>query len=95
MNTNLTINDTVIPLNNFTQDCMGNIIRGIVTSLGVNARNIQLLINKESLLIMADCKDVAIKEEFAYYMIKSTVKGMVSSFEDIPWFETISLTITN
>lgn len=95
MNANLTVNDMVIPLNNFTQEYMGNIVRGIVTSLGARGRNIQLLINKEALLIVADCEEVAIRGEFAYYLIKSTVKGMLSSFEDIPLFETISMTITD
>ena len=94
MNTLLTINDTAIPLNNFTQEYMGNIVRGIVTSLGVNGSNIQLLINREVLLIMADCEDVTIREEAAHYMIKSTVKEMLSSFKDIPSVETISMTVT-
>lgn len=96
MNTKLIINDTAVPLTELTQEYMGNVVRGITTSLGVNNKNeISLYINKEMLHMSADCEDVIIDETFMHYLIKCTIKGMVSSFEDIPWFETISMTITD
>lgn len=94
MNTRLIINDTVVQLNELTQVYMGNVVRGIASSIGVNAGSeINLFINNEKLYMSADCEDVIIDEYFMQYLIKCTIKGMVSSFEDIPWFETISMTI--
>ncbi len=95
MNTNLIVNNTIVPLDELTQNYMGNVLKGIAASLGVNGSEINLLINKETLYISADCEDVIIDEYCMHYLIKCTIKGMISSFEDIPCFETISMSITH
>ena len=95
MATSIIVNDTDVLLNELTQEYMENVVRGIAASLGISTgAEINLLINKEDLLISEDCDEIFIEETFMCLLIKNTIRGMLSSLEDIPWLETISITIT-
>jgi len=94
LKTHLLVNDMIIPLNDFTQQYIGNVMIGIVASLGSNSKKIKFSLNKDELKIFAGDQEVPVKKEFVHEIVTSTLKGMVSPLKGIGLFENISITIS-
>lgn len=85
MQTTLLVNDQVIPLNDFTQIYLGNVIKGIVTALGQDSENIMLYIDESGLKIYTEAGEVPLVKDFAKLLIESTIKGVLSPLKGIFW----------
>jgi hypothetical protein len=81
----------VIPLNDFTQFYIGNVLRGIATSLGVPGSRISLDFAPEGLNLFSEDENVPVTTEFARSMVESTVRGMLSPLEGVVWVERITI----
>jgi hypothetical protein len=81
----------VIPLNDFTQLYIGNVLRGIATSLGLPGSRISLNIDQGGLNLFSEEESVPVTKEFARSMVESTVRGMLSSLEGVVWVERITI----
>lgn len=86
------VNDYVIQLNEFTQDYIGNILRGIVLSLGQDSRDITVYIDKTELHIYTENGEIQIMKDFARSLIESTIKGILSPLKGVFWLERITIT---
>ncbi len=64
LKTQLLVNDASVPLNEFTQSYIGNILKGIVRALGENGRNVSIYIESDSLRIYTENGEVELKKEF-------------------------------
>lgn len=91
MQTTLLVNDQVIPLNDFTQNYLGNVIKGIVTALGQDSENIMLYIDESGLKIYTEAGEVPLVKDFAKLLIESTVKGVLSPLKGIFWLGRVSI----
>ena len=90
--TQLLVNDMVIPLNDFAQLYIGNILRGIATSFGCFGTKISMNIDRETLNLCSEDSDVQIRQEFIRAIVESTVKGMLSHLRGIVWFDNVTIT---
>ena len=92
LKTQLLVNDMVIPLNDFTQLYIGNILRGIATSLGCWGKKISMDIDPQGLNLYSEDTDVQIrKKEFAREIVESTVKGMLSPLHGVVWLGKVTI----
>ncbi len=91
LRTCLVVNDNVIPLNEFTQTYIGNILRAITSSLGYDAQKVHLYIESGEIRLFADDRLVPIRKEFVTLLIESTIKGVLSPLKGIFWLERISI----
>ncbi len=91
MKTNLVVNDTVVPLNPFTQRYIGNILKAITQSLGYEAKKVNLCIDQDDLRLYADDQEVPIKKEFVKLIVESTIKGVLSPLKGIFWLERVMI----
>ncbi|MDB4285373.1 hypothetical protein N9903_00500 [bacterium] len=87
--TRILADDTVIPLNDFAQLYMGNILRATVASLGHSGEKIYLKVENQRLDLYADGASVPIKDRFKRDLVESTVKGALSSLKGIVWFDKV------
>lgn len=93
LKTHLLVNDMIIPLNDFTQQYIGNVMIGIAASLGANSKKIKCSLNKDDLKIFAGAQEVHVRKEFVHTMVTSTLKGIVSPLKGIGLIENINITI--
>jgi hypothetical protein len=93
LKTHLLVNDMIIPLNDFTQQYIGNVMIGIAASLGSNSKNIKLSLNKDDLKIFAGDQEVPVRKEFVHKIVTSTLKGMCSPLKGIDLIENNNITI--
>jgi hypothetical protein len=89
LKTTLVVNDRVVPLNEFVQDYIGNILRAMVASLGFYANRINLYIESGEIRLYADDQQVPIRKDFVRLLIESTIKGVLSPLRGIFWLERI------
>lgn len=92
LKTTLMVNDMVIPLNDFTQVFLGNVLRGMAISLGSRSNDVGFNIDVNDLTLYSDDTNIEIKDESTRQMMVSTVKGMLSSIKGVVWLERVSLT---
>jgi hypothetical protein len=85
------VNDMVIPLNDFTQLYIGNVLRGIATSLGCPGSSVSLDIDAGGLNLLSEGTSHPVSTEFARSMVESTVRGMLSPLEGVVWIERITI----
>lgn len=91
MQTILLVNDQVIPLNDFTQKYLGNVIRGIVTALDQDSQEIRIYIDDSGLRIYTETGEVPLVKDFPKIIIESTIKGALSPLKGIFWFGRVSI----
>ena len=91
MKTQLLVNDIVIPLNDFTQMYIGNILRGIATSLGYSGNSFSIRLDREGCVLHSEDSDVEIDNEFYNDIVKGTVRGMLSSLQGVFWHEKVTI----
>lgn len=94
MKTSLAVNDNSIPLNDFTQNYIGNVMRGIAVSLGHSSNAITLDINGTDLSLKTGKDDVIILKDFAKMLIESTIKGILSPLNGVLWLQRITIVCT-
>jgi hypothetical protein len=86
------VNDIVIPLSDFTQTFLGNVLRGMALSLGSGGKGVGFNIDVNELTLYSDDTNIQIKDESTRLMIVSTVRGMLSSIKGVVWMERVTLT---
>ncbi len=91
MKTTLMVNDIVIPLNDFTQVFLGNVLRGMALSVGNRSNDVGFNIDVNDLTLYSDDTNIEIKDESTRLMMVSTVRGMLSSIKGVVWLERVTL----
>ncbi|UCE78997.1 MAG: hypothetical protein JSV13_10940 [Nitrospiraceae bacterium] len=92
LKTQLLVNEMVIPLNDFTQQYIGNVLKGIAQSLGCSGKDVRFNLDRDGLNFYSEDKDIEIKTEFSRDIVESTVKGMLSPIRGIVWIEKVMIT---
>ncbi|HAK88340.1 MAG TPA: hypothetical protein DHV16_03390 [Nitrospiraceae bacterium] len=93
MNTSLSVNNNVIPLNEFTQNYIANILCGIARSFGIDSDSVTVLVDAEGFHIHTVEGEIDIsKKDFAKQLIESTLKGMLSPLKGVFWMQNITIT---
>lgn len=93
LKTSLIVNDNSIPLNAFTQDYIGNILRGIAMSLGHDSCDVIIQIDEGGLRISDEKGAFPALNYFKKLLIESTVKGFLSPLKGIIWFQNITISV--
>ncbi|RME68604.1 MAG: hypothetical protein D6778_01700 [Nitrospirae bacterium] len=91
MKTSLTVNDVVIPLNEFCQRYIGNILRSIVESLDSPGKKVNVYIDRNTLRFYSDDREVEIRKDFTRLLVESTLKGVLSPLKGIFWLEKVNI----
>lgn len=91
LQTSLLVNDYIIPLNGFTQNYIGNVLRGIVLSLGHNSKDITIHIDQTGLRIYTEKGEVPLLKDFARLLVESTIKGVLSPLKGVFWLQRITI----
>lgn len=91
LKTNLIVNDYVVPLNEFTQNYIGNVLRGVVLSLGYDSKDVIVNIDGSELNITTDKGDIPLLKGFTRLLIESTIKGILSPLKGVIWLQKITI----
>ena len=92
LKTQLLVNEMVIPLNDFTQQYIGNVLKGIAQSLGCSGEDVHFNLDRDGLNFYSENNDIEIKTDFSRDIVESTVKGMLSPIRGIVWIEKVMIT---
>lgn len=92
MRASLLVNNTIIPLNDFVQDYVANILFAIAKSFGNTPSNVIININPDGIRIFTDSEEMSFKGDFAKQMIENTIKGMLSPLKGVFWQQNITIT---
>jgi len=93
LSTSLFFRDNQIPLNEFTQRYIGNVIDGIVSALGAKGNEYRVYIDGGRLEIYVDGVEVPLQKEFPRLIIRGTIKAMLSPLKGIVLFEDIVIVV--
>lgn len=90
--TYLTVNSVAVPLNDFTQNYIANVLSAIVRSFGVESRRVIVSIDNEKLHILTENGDIDITErDFARQLVMNTLKGVLSPLKGVFWLQKIDI----
>jgi hypothetical protein len=89
------VNDTTVPLNEFNQEYIGNVLKGIVASLGFSSGKIRLNLNGNELRIFSGDQEVPIKKEFVNKLVVSTVRGVIAPLKGIPGVDRLEISVSD
>jgi hypothetical protein len=89
------VNDATVPLNDFNQKYIGNVLMGVVASLGFSSGKIRLYLNRDELRIFSGDQEVPIKKEFVYTLVTSTLKGMVAPLKGISLVDRLEISVSD
>lgn len=93
LKTSLLVNNNIVPLNDFTQAYIANILCAIVHSFGIDSDTVTVCVDAEGFHIHTDEGEIDIsKKDFARQLIESTVKGMLSPMKGVFWMQNITIT---
>lgn len=92
LKTTLMVNDIVVPLNDFTQAFLGNVLKGMALSFGSGSNDVGINIISNVPTLYSDDRNIEINDESTRLMMVSTVRGMLSSIKGVVWLEKITLT---
>lgn len=93
LKTSLMVNNYVIPLNDFVQGYVANILFAIAKSFGISPNSVTVCVDSEDFHVYTDKGEIDIsKKDFARQLIESTVKGMLSPLKGIFWLQKITIT---
>lgn len=93
LKTSLMVNNKLVPLNDFMQDYIANILCAIVKSFGISCNNVTICADADEFYIYTENGEIDIsKRDFARQLIESTVKGILSPLKGIFWFQKITIT---
>ena len=91
MKASLSVNNAEIPLNDFTQNYIANVLCAIAHSLGADSRIVTISIEQKDLHVYTESGEVEITKDFTRQMIENTIKGMLSPLKGVFWLRTITL----
>lgn len=92
LRTSVIVNDTIIPLNGFTQNYIGNVLRSIAVSLGHPSKAVAVHIDRTGLCIYTEEGELPLLKDFAGLLVENTVKGLISSLRGVSWFQSLTVT---
>lgn len=93
LKTSLMVNNNIVPLNDFVQNYIANILGAIANSFDVSCENVTICADGDEFHIYTDNGEIDIsKKDFARQLIESTVKGMLSPLKGIFWLQKITIT---
>ncbi|MBI5846916.1 MAG: hypothetical protein HZB31_03055 [Nitrospirae bacterium] len=92
LKTNVVVNDAIIPMNEFTQNYIGNVILGIVKSLGHSCGDVTVHIDKSGFFIYSEKGELPLLKDFARLLVESTIKGMISPLKGVFWLQSLIVT---
>lgn len=93
LKTSLMVNSHVIPLNDFVQGYVANILFAIANFFGISPNSVTVCVDSEDFHVYTDKEELDIsKKDFARQLIESTVKGMLSPLKGIFWLQKITIT---
>lgn len=93
LKTSLMVNNNIIPLNDFMQDYIANILCAITKSFNVSCSNVTICTDNDEFHIYTELGEIDMsKKVFARQLVESTVKGMLSPLKGILWFQKITIT---
>lgn len=93
MKTSLSVNNNIIPLNEFTQNYIANVLCGVVRSFGIDPDTIMVCVDAEGFRVYTDKGAIDVsKKDFARQLIESTIKGTLSPLKGIFWMQNIVIT---
>lgn len=92
MNASLLVNNTAIPLDNFTRDYIANVLRAIAYSLRIDSTDVTICIKPNELHIYTEKGEVGLIKDFAKQLIENTIKGMLSPLKGVFWLKIITIT---
>ena len=95
LNTRLFVRGNPVPLNDFTQRYIGNVINGIVSALGAEGNEYRVFIDGGRLEIFVDGIEIPLRKEFPRLIIRGTIKAMLSPLKGIAFFEDIMIVVKN
>ncbi len=81
----------VIPLDDFNQMYIGNILKGIATTLGHSGHKFSISLDRGGCFMRSDNRDVEIENECCSEIVKGTVRGMLSSLKGVFWHEKVTI----
>lgn len=88
------VNHEPVPLGEFQETFLCNVVEGIISSLGYDSgNNIYMHINGKKMSIVVDKNCIPLKSDTVQLIIKCTVLGMLSPIEGIPFFDTVDISI--
>ncbi len=92
LKTQLLVNEMVIPLNDFAQQYIGNVLKGIAKSLGCSGGDVSFNLDRDGLNLYSEDKNIALETDFSRDIVESTVKGMLSPIRGVIWIEKVMIT---
>ncbi len=92
MRTSLLVNNHVVPLNDFTQSYIANVLCAIADSFGMDSKYVTICIEEDGLCIYTESGEVKIIKDFAKQLIENTIKGMLSPLKGVLWLQKITIT---
>lgn len=81
----------VIPLNDFSQQYIGTVLRGIAFSLGCVGTNIGIDIDPKGMNLHSEDRDIQVSNDFPRVIVESTVRGMVSPLKGVGLMDKIMI----
>ena len=93
MKTSLTVNNNIVPLNDFTQNYIVSILCAIEHTFGDDSRTVTMRIEHEEFHIYTENGELDIKKDFAKMLIESTVKGILSPLKGAFWSQNITIAV--
>lgn len=95
MKVKIYVNDDEIPKEGYNEEFVLGVIEGVVKGIGGSpSREIYMHINGKKMSVVIDNEYLPLRDDRIKLMIKSTVLGMLSSVETIPFFDTVDISIT-
>jgi hypothetical protein len=89
------VNDDEISPGRYNDKFVCNVIEGIIRSVGSSPeKEIFMHINGKKMSVVVDNEYIPLRDDKIKVMIKSTVLGMLSSVDAIPFFDTVDISIT-
>lgn len=92
LKTQLLVNDIVVPLDDFVQRYIGNVLKAIALSLGYSGMKVSLNIEKERVSMNSEGVNIPVDNEFSRTIVESTIKGMLSPLQGVVWVEKVTIT---
>jgi hypothetical protein len=93
LKTSLMVNNYIVPLNDFMQGYIANILCAIAKSFGISPNSVTVCVDAEEFHVYTEKGEIDIlKKDFARQLIESTVKGMLSPLKGIFWLQKITIT---
>ena len=92
LTTCLTVNSVAVPLNDFTQNYIANVLSAVVRSFGVESTKVTISIDCETLHILTENGDIDLAErDFARQLVMNTLKGVLLPLKRVFWLQKIDI----